>query len=523
MRRSLTSVLVAGASVVLLAAGVSAIPATGAPSGSGPADDLRQDLDEILDQPGLPEAVASVMVREADGTVLYTRDEIDRLMPASNTKLLTSAAALEVLGTDHRFPTSVLADGRQQGSVLDGDLYLRGQGDPTLRVRDLNRLAAKVAASGIEQVSGRLVADDTWFDDVRYGDSWQWDYEYDYYAAQTSALNLAPDNAFNTGNLIVEARPGDQVGDPAKLTTRPKTSYVEFDNQVETVAAGGTTDVSAQREHGSNTIVMSGTIAADSEMVEDWSNVWEPTGYAADVFERALKRQGVTVDGGIAFDATPNDARPVAEHQSMTVGEMQVPFLKFSNNMIAEAWMKEIGAQEAGEGSWSAGLEVATEALAKLDVRPAQIRYVDGSGLSRKDNISAKQFTNLLLAAQDQPWFDSWYAALPIAGKSNPWVGGTLASRMVGTPAQGNVHAKTGTLTGATGLSGYVTDADGERLVFSIIHNNHIEVNPKETEDQIAVRLARFSRSGEQDLGIPALPKTDYGPADVECSWVRAC
>lgn len=520
MPRSLTSVLVAGASVVLLAAS-SAAPATA--TGADPVDQLRQDLDRILEQPGLPEAVSSVMVREADGTVLYSRDEIDRLMPASNTKLLTSAAALEVLGSDHRFSTSVLADGRQQGSVLDGDLYLQGKGDPTLRVRDLNTLAAKVAATGIDRVDGRLVADDTWFDDVRYGEGWSWDYEYDYYAAQTSALNLSPDNGFTAGNLLVETRPGDQVGEPARLTTRPGTSYVDFDNQTETVAAGGSTDISAVREHGSNTIVVEGTIAADSDMVESWANVWEPAGYTADVFRRALERQGVEVDGGIGYGSTPDDARPLADDESMRLEDMLVPFLKLSNNMIAEALVKEIGAQAAGDGSWSAGLEVAKDALTDLDVTPEQISYVDGSGLSRKDNVSAEQFTNLLVAATDQPWFDAWYDALPVAGKPNVWVGGTLTERMRGTPAEGNVHAKTGSLTGVTGLSGYVTDADGERLAFSILHNNHIGVNPKLMEDQIAVRLARFGRAGDQRLGIPDLPPTEYGPTDVECSWIERC
>ena len=254
--------------------------------------------------------------------------------------------------------------------------------------------------------------------------------------------------------------------------------------------------------------------------------MWEPTGYAADVFRRALQRHGIKVTGHSKFAATPADADVLTTHESMPLSELLVPFLKLSNNGHAEVLVKEMGRQAADQGTWSAGLEAETAALADLGVDTDALRLVDGSGLSRQDFVAPRQVTDLLIAARGQPWFETWYAALPIAGESDRFVGGTLRSRMVGTPAAGNVHAKTGSLTAVSGLSGYVASADGEPLVFSVLQNYYLGVNAKQVEDQIAIRLAQFSRTpgtAAAAQGIPAVPKTDYGPDGVECSWVKDC
>src|SRR5690606_7889605 len=134
------------------------------------------------------------------------------------------------------------------------------------------------------------------------------------------------------------------------------------------------------------------------------------------------------------------------------------------------------------------------EQLPDYDVDPDVLALYDGSGLSRRDLVPAEQITNLLLAVQDEAWFDTWYESLPIAGEPDRFVGGTLRSRMVDTAAAGNLHAKTGSLTGVSALSGYVTDADGERLVFAIVSNAYLASSVKDIEDAIGVTLAEFSR-----------------------------
>jgi D-alanyl-D-alanine carboxypeptidase/D-alanyl-D-alanine-endopeptidase (penicillin-binding protein 4) len=214
----------------------------------------------------------------------------------------------------------------------------------------------------------------------------------------------------------------------------------------------------------------------------------------------------------------------------MPLRELLVPFLKLSNNMHAEILTKTMGRATAGEGSWDAGEAAVAAALPTLGVT-GSLSLVDGSGLSRMDQIAPDQLVALLAGATKRPWFADWYEALPIAGKADRLVGGTLRNRMRGTPAEGRVHAKTGSLTGVSGLSGYVDTAGGERLVFSMVTNNSIAVNVKALEDAVAVRLA--AEGGPAAAKTPRVTSVEPGPpgsrqganyrADLECSWVKAC
>jgi serine-type D-Ala-D-Ala carboxypeptidase/endopeptidase (penicillin-binding protein 4) len=524
MRRLLHAIL---ASTLLLAGLASS--ANAEPTGR---EALVADLDRILADSRLLGAHPGVVVRSAEtGETLYSREGGDRLLPASNNKLFTSVAALEALGPDYRFSTTVLSAADREGAALLGDLYLKGGGDPTTLAEDYERLAQQVAGSGIRVVRGRLVADDTWFDDVRLGVSWAWDDEPFFYSPQTSALTVAPSTDYDSGSVIVGTAPTAPGTAPAIRLT-PETGYVRVDNRATTGAPGSAETISVERRHGTNTILVTGSIPAGGAATQDLATVWEPAGYAADVFRRALARNGVQVLGETAVGATPEGARSIAEHQSMTFAQLLVPFLKLSNNGHAEALLKAMGREFRGQGSWDAGIAVANQRLAALGISASTYRMVDGSGLSRMDMLTAEQITNLLLAARGEPWFDQWYAALPIAGQPDRFVGGTLRARMRNTPAAGNVHAKTGSLTGVTALSGYVTAASGEPFVFSIMFNNHLSPNPKDIEDAIAVRLANFQGTADQhvsqlDVASPPLPADDPtttpDESSLECAWVKAC
>jgi D-alanyl-D-alanine carboxypeptidase/D-alanyl-D-alanine-endopeptidase (penicillin-binding protein 4) len=489
-----------------------AVPASAADPAPGVAD-LVTDLDRLLSDARLTVARAGVVVRSAaTGEQLYAQDTGKVFTPASNMKLLTSAAAVDTLGLDHRFTTGVLSKGRRAGRTLAGDLYLKGTGDPTLLAADYDALAAKVAAAGIKFVTGRLIADDTWFDGERLGIDWAQDDEPYYYAGQISALTASPDTDYDAGSVIVSVAPGAAAGARARVTTTPKTSHVTIENHATT---GGTTDVLITRVHGTNRVVVTGTVAA---RYDEWIAVDDPTGYAASLFRAALGRHGVRVHGPTGRGVTPPSAATVTERASMPLSELLVPFMKLSNNMHAEILVKAMGREVSGVGSWSAGLAVTAKFAAANGVSAARLR--DGSGLSRVDGVTPGELTSYLIALRGKPWFRTWYDALPIAGVSDRFTGGTLRSRMAGTPAAGNVHAKTGSLTGVTGLSGYVTGADGEPLVFSILINNYLSASPKNLEDAIAVRLARFSRETPDDAAAVPLrvaPQDDAG--DLECSW----
>ncbi|MFG3304302.1 D-alanyl-D-alanine carboxypeptidase/D-alanyl-D-alanine-endopeptidase [Streptomyces wuyuanensis] len=496
-----------------------------APAGAGPSDaGLKGAIDTILADSRMDGGAASVVVADATtGERLYERDAGDRLMPASNTKLATSTAVMALLGPDYRFRTDVLSTGRRHGPVLHGDLYLRGGGDPTALAADYGRLAAQLRQSGIRAVTGRVVADDTRFDTSRLGRSWAADDESSYYSAQISPLTVAPDTDYDSGTVIVEASPGAAPGDRPKVKLTPPTDYVRVDVRGRTVPAGQADTLAVEREHGTNTIVISGDIPVGGSTTKEWVTVWEPTGYAAAVFADALAANGVRVAGDPRLGRpTPPGAKVLATHSSMPLRELMLPFMKLSNNMHAETLTKTIGYETSGRGTWSAGLSAVDGYLRKEGVEAAKLRQVDGSGLSRMNVFPADQLARLLLAVRDAPWYADWHASLPVACNPDRAVGGTLRTRMCNTPAALNARAKTGSLTGASALSGYVEDAGGRELVFSIVLNNYLASSVKSIEDAIVVTLATSDTAGGTIAiaSVPALrnaPRT--APADLECTW----
>ncbi|MFF1838036.1 D-alanyl-D-alanine carboxypeptidase/D-alanyl-D-alanine-endopeptidase [Streptomyces sp. NPDC058231] len=518
-----------------VAAGLALTATSGVPAGAdSPAPGLSEALDNVLSDTRLEGAQVGVVVSDArTGQTLYQRNGDSRLVPASSTKLLTSTAAMGLLGPDYRFSTDVLADGSRHGAVLRGDLYLRGTGDPTMLAEDYDRLAAAVAAAGIRRVTGRLVADDTRFDSNRLGASWAADDESAYYSSQISPLTVAPDTDYDAGTVSVTVTPGSAPGDAATVKVTPPNHYVHIENSATTTASGESRAISVDRPHGSNTIVVSGKTPVDGTATTSWISVWEPTGYATSVFADALAAHGVKVTGKpVLGKAVPKDATTVTSHPSMPLKDLLTPFLKLSNNNHSEVLIKTIGYEVKGSGTWSAGLSASADYLRTLGLDPTAMRQVDGSGLSRMDVVSTGQFTDLLVAARQQPWFQEWYDALPIACASDRMTGGTLRSRMCGTAAANNLHGKTGSLTGVSGLSGYVTDADGRELAFSFVSNNYVASSVKTIEDAVGAALAAYSvkdaeqqrsaaRSERATTDAPAAKDEQSGRADLECSWMK--
>ncbi|QNN55134.1 D-alanyl-D-alanine carboxypeptidase/D-alanyl-D-alanine-endopeptidase [Nocardioides mesophilus] len=487
---------------------------------------LTSAIDAILADPRFKGSMVSVAVRDADtGESLYEHEVDQRLNPASNMKLFTSAAAMDALGPDYRFTTDLLADEGPRGGKLRSDLYLRGSGDPTMLADDYRDLAKQLKAAGVTRVDGDLVADDSYFDDVPLGTAWSWDDEPYYYSAVTSALTVAPDTDYDSGNVIVRTSPGATVGSRPVVALQPQTGVVDIVNQATTGAAGSGNRLSVERQHASDRVLITGTIGVDASTNEEWVTVPDPTAYAADVLARALAAEGIRVDGTVREGAVSESARVLARHDSMTLEQLLTPFLKLSNNMHAEALVKTMGAEATGTGSWGAGLAVVRDYVKRLGVDTSTLRISDGSGLSRFDLLSADHVADFLVAVRAEPWYDAWYAALPIAGNPDRFTGGTLRNRMRNTAAANNLHGKTGSMTSVTALSGYVTNADGRELVFSMISNNYL-LSPRSAEDALGVTLASWSEEQEEAPTVSSRSlrrSTDYGPAGIECSWAKAC
>ncbi|WP_458353477.1 D-alanyl-D-alanine carboxypeptidase/D-alanyl-D-alanine endopeptidase [Peribacillus frigoritolerans] len=454
---------------------------------------LGQEIQRILEQsPGLAGALTGISIRSAEtGEMIYERGAQTRLRPASNLKLLTSAAALETLGEDHVFQTELYLKGVQVGHVLQGDVYLKGKGDPTLLEKDFDELAASLKHRQVKLVHGDLIGDDSWYDDVRYSQDLVWSDEQEYYGAAVSALTASPNEDYDTGTIIVEIAPGEKAGKRAKVKLEPETDYVKVINKTKTESADANKKIEVERSHGTQVITVTGTIPEDAGVTKEWISVEDPTEYALSLFEKSMKKHGIKVLGKRKKGKTPEGADMIGTHQSMPLSQLLIPFMKMSNNSHAEVLVKEMGKEADGEGSWKDGLKVARNQLKSMGINMQTIMMRDGSGISQVNMIPANEITKLLYAIQEKTWFPAYLNALPIAGNENRMVGGTLRKRMKGTLAAGNVRAKTGTISGTSSLSGYVTTKRGEKIIFSIILNNFVdEKGITAIQDKIAVMLA---------------------------------
>ncbi len=456
---------------------------------------LQRKLSSVLSDPRSSTSETAVIVLDANtGEQVYSRSGSRAGMPASNTKILTAASALETLGEDYRFKTEVIRRARMVDGVVQGRLYLKGYGDPTTRQADYGRLAAQAKAYGITRVTGKLVVDATFFDARQYNSGWSTGYADDYYAAPVSALTVAPNADYDSGTTIINYAPGSR-GKKAKITTTPAAAarYIKIVNLTTTSARGTSTTFSAQRNHGSNTITLRGRVPQGRSTGHRLITVHRPDLYAGAVFRAELAKVGITVEGSTIASAMPAKFHHlVARDHSMRLSSLMVPYMKLSNNMHAEALTKTMGRVGGRPGTWRDGLAVTTGYLRSVGVPMTGVSLTDGSGLTRQNRVTPRAFATLLVKARTEPWYGSFQRSLPVAGVSERMVGGTLRWRMSGTAAAGNARAKTGTLTGVTALSGYVTGRDGRAYAFSLV-SNYRGSTPRPVEDKVVVALAAWT------------------------------
>jgi D-alanyl-D-alanine carboxypeptidase/D-alanyl-D-alanine-endopeptidase (penicillin-binding protein 4) len=461
-----------------------------APKSPEPVQLLRDKINAVLADSIFIPTQASIKVVSLDSNeVLYERASKMLMRPASNMKLLTASTALKELGTNHKFQTEVLQDTAMNEGTLDGNLYFKGLGDPILKTTDLDTIVQQIATSGIRCVTGGVVADVSYFDDLPWGEGWMWDDEPYDWDAMITPLTI------NDNCVHVTVSPGQHAGDSATVTIEPATAYTSLLNTATTVVDTvlNPLDVTRQFQQRSNTIVVTGEILAGTAPVEVDVSVWRPELYAAQLLTEALVRDSIKVGEKPSVGTAPPSAKLVAscEHG---LDSALVHMDKVSDNLTAELLLRAVCIAERGTpGTAQGGTYVLRSFLSSAGIDTTKILSVDGSGLSFYNLVTADAITQLLVFMNRQEAvFPLFYASLPIAG-----VDGTLSDRMKGTPAEGNVHAKTGSISGASSLSGFVTTKDGERLAFSMLMQNFIEPARlyRQAQDRIAALLASFSRT----------------------------
>jgi len=470
--------------------------------------ELRAAIDQAVAEGGIPNAWWTILVWDAEtGASLYEKDTGRSFVPASNTKLYTTAAALDILGPDYRFETRLVTDGTVEDGVLKGNLTVVGSGDPVIGGRftdgDITAYfrawADSLKAQGIRTIDGHIIGDDDAFDEEYLGYGWQFDDLPWWYAAELSALS------FND-NCIDFRLEGASEGMPAVLSWEPMmTSYVTARNESITIDADGSIDEDYFRVQGTNDFVLRSSVPEGRVEVESLS-VSNPTAFFVHVLREVLLAEGIAVRGR-SIDIDDLAVKPVRDgqthlfsHFSPTLAEIVYPLNKRSHNLYAEQVLRAIAADRLpSETEPAAGsARLAIDRARKQTFGPAgldtlRLQLVDGSGLARQNLVTSTMTARLLSYMwhhDDEATKEAFLESLPIAG-----VDGTLSSRMRGMAAEGNARAKTGTLGSVAALSGFVTTAGGRTLIVSMMANHHTESSrrPRLVQDQVMDILARHA------------------------------
>lgn len=474
--------------------------------------ELQARIAQILNRPELAPAMVGIKVTSLEtGKVLFEENSSKLLRPASNMKLYTVAAALDRLSPDYRFVTSVYAAARPDSAgTLHSDLIVYGRGDPSIAARfnegdyfkGINELASQIVAAGVKRVQGDLVGDETYFIGPRYGSGWNWEDLQWWYGAEVSALTVN-DNALD---LIV--KPGPTVGAPAVITTGPPDPLLTIVNRVVTGAKGSKRELTLHRGLGADALEIHGSVPLNDRGYAAGVGISHPALLFVYLLRSSLAQRGVTftgksrtvpappyANGGAASRAT--GSIEIASMQSPPLSLIAAQTLKPSQNLYTELILRTLGkvvppppdSLDTSRTSEEAGLEIVKTFLKEAGVNTSGLALTDGSGLSRNDMITAEASVQLLTYMGRHRYAGVFREALPIAG-----VDGTLRNRLKGTSAENNVRAKTGSLSSAASLAGYLTTAGGENLVFSIMVNNYsVDTDVRLLcIDPIAVLLASF-------------------------------
>ncbi|MEW6776995.1 MAG: D-alanyl-D-alanine carboxypeptidase/D-alanyl-D-alanine-endopeptidase [Bdellovibrionota bacterium] len=436
------------------------------PPGTAP---LEKRLEAILaDANSLRGARTSIAFAIAPhGTPLFGKNADELLTPASVTKIVTGAAALSRLGQEYVFPTELYGNLSPDGSTIKGDLYIKGYGDPSLVTERLLILAQGLKNRGLRKVTGSLVADDSFFDDVRFSPDWDGAEEEsdNSYVAATGALSA------NFNALTVVVRPGQQKGDPPLAFLEPLTSFAALVNKAVTGAPGSGNTLQASRveQKEGRQVILSGRIAEGGPEKRLYKNVENPGLHVATLLLDFLRQAGVQVDGGVRTGQVPEGTPLFDKLSSKPLDLILRDINKFSNNFIAEQLVKTLGATDTvPPGTWQKGLHVMGRYLDSIGVPESGWKLHDGSGLSRKNRLSAGTLVRVLSAVFQDPRYRAEYeASLSLGGAD-----GTVRRRFKNDALFRRVRAKTGHLAAVSALAGYLYPPPGAPpIAFAVIVN----------------------------------------------------
>lgn len=450
---------------------------------------LEQQFQSLITQANAENGFWGIHVQDvATGDVLVDVNGRKPMMPASNQKILSAAAALEVLGPSYRYRTILYLDGRIRGSRFEGDIIIRGSGDPTFGSAEvggpdpLRQWARRLAELGITEIRGRIIGDDDVFDDEPYAEGW----DIDYVTNQPGRMiGVSTGGLSYSDNLVaIRIRSGRPGGEPQVVLS--PSDYLRIDNRLTTSSRTRGIDVNPLRIVGEETVRLSGSVPRSYEGTI-FMPVTNPTLFTLHSFARYLEGAGIDLEAelidvdDLARPLSYDDAEPLLVYFSPPMSEILRVVNKISHNFYAEQVFRTV----AYGGSGSGGERRIKELIARAGSSGDLVSARDGSGLSRKDLVTPEALSRLLIYAYGRPFRPAFIDSLPEGGEPRT----TLRYRLRGTP----VRAKTGSIEFVRALSGYVTTADGRLLSFSIMANHYTVPSYRivQTIDQMVVLLSQ--------------------------------
>lgn len=460
--------------------------------------DLSSDVNALLIAPSLKRATVGIEIvrlgnKPGDDAMLFRKEATTPLIPASNLKLLTTAATLDKLGPAFKYRTQLLAG---EG----GDLALIGAGDPSFGdaefLKDVGWDVTTVFESWADQLAKRNIAsvrdvivDDSIFDETFVHPNWPEDQIQKRYVAGVGGFNL------NANVLEFSVHPTSNGQIATYTTNPPDTQYATIRN---TCITGNQNAIWLSRQNGTNQIVLKGETPSRAQ-IPVAVTIHDPPMYAATVFSEVLKRKGITIAGQVKRDrelsakrkslGSADKWRVLAIHET-PLSTVLARANKDSVNLYAEAMCKLLGHETTGQpGSWSSGTAANAAFLKSLGVQESEFKLDDGSGLSKQNAISAEAFTKILAHEFHSPNAEAYRASMAIAG-----IDGTMKERFRGLDLKGRVFAKSGYVNGVRTLSGYLHARDEQWYAFSILMNR-VSPDVKEIQDKIVKAIDKSAEA----------------------------
>ncbi|KAF0152201.1 MAG: D-alanyl-D-alanine carboxypeptidase / D-alanyl-D-alanine-endopeptidase [Ignavibacteria bacterium] len=426
---------------------------------------VTQRIDTVLVSSLFTTANAGISVIELKSKQpIYQQNEKKLFRPASNQKLLTTAAACLFLGTDYNFETTLYHTGEIIDSVCNGDIFFVGGFDPEFTSENLDSMIYDLRKFGIKKINGNLYADVSSMDSLFWGEGWMWNDDPATYIPYLSPLTI------NKNAVKVIYEPGE-VGMPANLKLFPNSDFFKIENG--SVTDTGKTSFVIERDwlRRKNTIFAGGTISAAAKQDSASFNVVEPALYFLTLAKEGLERNQIELSGKIDTLTLPNNSTKIFAFRRNIVPVINRTN-KISDNLNAELLLRALSKRISNEKASSrTGKRLIDSLITLIGAEPKTYRITDGSGLSYYNLAAAELFTKVLvyMFEQEAKTYDAFFKSLPICG-----VDGTLSNRCQNSSAKGNVFAKTGTLSGVASLSGYIKTRKDNWLAFSILIQNYV-------------------------------------------------